>query len=127
MRILLLIILFCSALMSEVHYFSFGKKVTLIKLKESRLIGDKQIAYYQNGAGQKLGVSQEVLAKCTDIKACEALFIKYDLKKVKNLTKSIFLISLEKGEDPFALSNKLYKEDAITFAHPNFLKPRVQR
>ncbi|MCH9812481.1 MAG: hypothetical protein K0U47_00895 [Epsilonproteobacteria bacterium] len=129
MRILLVTTLLASFLMSETYY-SYGKKVELTKLKESRAVDQNSstsVEYYQNSAGQKIGVTKEVLAKCSDTQACENIFKTLNLNNRSNLTSSIILITLENGENPFEIANKLYLNEAIEFAHPNFVKERKSR
>ena len=127
MKILLLIILFCTTLLSDTYYYSFGKKVKLTKLKETRVINDQNITYYKNSAGQKLGVKNEILTKCKEKDKCKDIFKKYNLTQIKNLTPNILLITLKNTEDPFELSQKLFLEDMIEFAHPNFIKRKQRR
>ncbi len=127
MKILLLIILFCGTLLSDTYYYEYGKKVQLTKLKETRELNDNNITYYQNSAGQKVGVKKEIIAKCKSLSACEAIFMKYNLTQTENLTSKIILIKLKSDADPFEVSQKLSLEDDIEFAHPNFIKRRKQR
>ena len=127
MKILLLIILFCATLLSDTYYYEYGKKVQLTKLKETRELNDNNITYYQNSAGQKVGVKKEIIAKCKSLSACEAIFMKYNLTQTENLTSKIILIKLKSDADPFEVSQKLSLEDDIEFAHPNFIKRRKQR
>ncbi len=111
-------------LLADVYYYEYDKKVQLTKLKDSRSSG---IAYYENSAGQKIGVKNQVLVKCKSTDKCKKIFDKYNLKETENLTSSIVLINLKQNEDPFELSQKLYLEDGISIAHPNFVKKRQQR
>lgn len=127
MKILLLVILFCTTSWSDVYYYEYGKKVQLTKLKEQRVLSDSNITYYQNSSGQKVGVKNEIITKCKQIDQCNKIFEKYNLTKVKNLTSKILLITLEVGIDTFELSQKLSLEENIEFAHPNFIKKRQKR
>lgn len=119
--------LLCSTLWSETYYYEYGKKVKLTKLKETRVVNDQNISYYQNSAGQNIGVKNAVITKCKQLDQCTALFEKYNLTQIQNLTKKILLIKLDKGVDPFEISQKLALEDKIEFAHPNFIKKRQKR
>ena len=126
MKIPILLILFTTAMLADVFYYSHGEKVQLTELKQLRDT-DKSIRYYQNEAGQKMGVTQEILAKCKQATTCKELLKRYDLTHVTNLTSTIMLITLQNGEDPFEISQKLSLEDAIKFAHPNFIKKKKTR
>ncbi len=126
MKIYLLIILLYSTISSDVYYYKNGKKVELFELKYEREIGD-DTKYYQNSAGQKIGVKNEILVKCNEEIKCKKIFIKYNLDNIKTLSKSIFLITLKPTQNAFKLSRKLYLEKEITISHPNFLKKRHKR
>ena len=119
--------LFLTLAWSESYYYHHGKKVGLVKLKESRIIAGKKVDYYQNNAGQKIGVKKEILVKCNSTDQCKKIFKKYNLNNTINLTDSIILIKIEERDDPFELSQKLYREESIAFAHPNFIKQRQKR
>jgi len=126
LRILLLLILFCDLSFSDVYYYEYGKKVKLTKLKDQR--SDlKDVEYYQYESGRKVGVKKEVLAKCKNMSACKDIFKEQNLTNYRNLTASIVLITLKEGDDPFEISQKLYKEDDIEYSHPNFVKKRQKR
>ncbi len=128
MRIVLSFFIFVGSLMAQdSYYYSFGKKVTVKKIPQTRALGDQNITYYENQNGQKLGVKHEVIIGCDNIKECEKVLQNYDILSVEKLSKTIFLLKLPKDTDLFNLSNKLYKEKSIKFAHPNFIKKRIQR
>jgi len=121
-KIFTLTLLFYTLSWSEVYYFADEKRVYLNKLKEQRTIDDNIIEYYENQDGQKMGVKRGILIKCGVNKSCQQIFKKYDLKNVKAITSSIFLITVKKDDDVFELSQKLYLENNITISHPNFIK-----
>ncbi len=117
-----LTLLFYTLSWGEIYYFAHQERVYLNKLKEQRFIDDDIIEYYENQDGQRMGVKREVLLKCGVNKSCQQIFKKYNLKNIKNITSSIFLITVKKDDDVFELSQKLYLEDNITISHPNFIK-----
>jgi len=127
LKIIFLTAIFSCFVWADVYYYEYDKKVTLNKLKEQRIMGDNVVEYYQNIQGQKIGVTREIIAKCTKKEYCKDIFEKYSLKNVENLTPTIYLIKLDDGNDVFELSQKLYKEEDITIAHPNFVKERKYR
>ncbi len=127
MKIIFLTAIFFTFTWSESYYYEYDKKVTLTKLKEQKVLGNNLVEYYQNAQGKKVGVTRDIIAKCTKIESCKEIFEKYSLKNFENLTSTLFLIKLNDGDDVFELSQKLYKEEDIVFAHPNFLKKRESR
>jgi hypothetical protein len=126
MKIFFLIIIFTLPSFANVFYYSHGKKIVLTELKQLRNL-DKNIKYYQNESGQKVGVTQEILTKCKKGYSCKEIFLKYNLSDITNLTSTIILITLKNGEDPFEVSQKLSLEKNIKFAHPNFIKKKKTR
>ncbi len=126
MKILILVTLLFSTVFSDVYYYEYGKKVELIKLKEPRDV-DSEAEFYQNSAGQKIGVKNEILVKCNSKEGCEKVFIKYNLKDIETLGSDIFLIKLNDTHNLFELSRELYNEECITISHPNFMKKRYKR
>jgi hypothetical protein len=114
-------------MLSDTYYYEYGKKVQLTQLKGLRAVSDKNITYYQNSAGQKVGVKNEIIVKCKQTTQCNEIFAKYNLSEIKNLTSKILLIKLKAGVDPFETSQKLSLEEKIEFAHPNFVKKRKRR
>jgi hypothetical protein len=111
---------------ADTYYYEYGKKVKLTKLKDQR--SDlKDVEYYKYESGRKVGVKKEVLVKCKNMSACKDIFKEHNLTKYRNLTPSIVLITLNKEDDPFEISQKLYEEEDIEYSHPNFVKKRQKR
>lgn len=127
MKTLLIITFFCSTILSDTYYYEYGKKIQLTELKETRASNDNNITYYQNSAGQKVGVKNEIITKCKVPNQCNEIFEKYGLTQITNLTSKILLITLKAEDNPFELSQKLFLEKNIEFAHPNFIKKRQKR
>ncbi len=127
LKILLLIILFSTTIWADTYYYEYGKKVKLTELKGVRALNDSNITYYQNSTGQKVGVKKEIIAKCKNGSSCKDIFKKFNLTQIQNLTSKIILITLNKDQDPFEVSQQLYAQEDIEFAHPNFVKKRKKR
>ncbi len=128
MRIFLSLFLFTGSLLAqESYYYSFGKKITLTKLPEARSLVEDNITFYENQYGQKVGVKPEVIIGCNDVKACKEILKNYDIVSIEKLSKAIYLLKLPDNSNPFEVSNSLYNEISIKFAHPNFIKERKKR
>jgi hypothetical protein len=110
-----------------VHYYSYGKLTKLTPLKDTRRVANHDIKYYTNKAGQKVGVKNEILAKCKSKIPCLEIFEKYNFEEVEQLTSKLIFIKLKKDQNPFDISNELYQNSDIEFAHPNFIKKRYKR
>ncbi len=128
MKIFLSLFLFIGSLLAQQSfYYSFGKKVMLTKLPTSRALRDQNVTFYENQNGQKIGVKQEVIIGCDDLIACKKVLRDYNITYIEELSKTIYLLKLPKNSDPFEISNSLYNEDPVQFAHPNFIKKRKMR
>ena len=124
-----LIMLFLSGtqLFAQTYYHAFGKKVILEPLHETRADNDSNITYYKTVTGEKIGVRHEVIIGCKDIEKCNRILEQYPVISMEKLSNTLYLLKLPKESDPFDVANKLYEEDAIFLAHPNFIKKRKRR
>ena len=125
MKIFLLSIVALLSLHSAEYYYEYDKKVTMVKLHEQRSNAD--VTYYEDMYGNKIGVKNEIILKCKDENRCMKLLKTYDLSNITKLSDTLFLLKLPRDTNIFELSRRLYKEDSIVFAHPNFIKERKRR
>lgn len=124
--ILLVLGLVLSACAND-YYYDHGEKIEVSKLKETRVSKENNISYYMTSKGHKVGVSNEIIVQCEKNVDCLNVLKKYNLTHISKLSDTLFLIKLVKGEDVFKLSQKLYHDNDIKLAHPNFIKNRVMR
>lgn len=106
-------------------YYESGKKIEVIKLKEQR-DSTGNITYYKNSNGHKIGVTHDILVQCKPAIDCQKLLSAYDGKVVK-LSDAIFLFTIDNKKNVFEWSQKLYENENVKIAHPNFLKKRRRR
>ena len=125
MKIFLLSIVALLSLHSAEYYYEYDKKVTMVKLHEQR--SNTDVTYYEDMYGNKIGVKNEIILKCKDENRCMKLLKTYDLSNITKLSDTLFLLKLPRDTNIFELSRRLYKEDSIVFAHPNFIKERKRR
>ncbi len=107
------------------YYYEYGKKVMIVKSYESR--DSSGIKYYENSMGKKIGVKDEIIVKCKEGLSCQNSLKKYDIAGISKLSDTMFLVKVPKDKNVFTLSQKLYKDDSVDFAHPNFIKQRRRR
>lgn len=107
-------------------YYENGKKIELSKVKEKRE-NSNDISYYKNAEGRKLGVKNEILLQCVVAKGCKEVLAKYELDSVSALSDKIFLVKVSEDKNVFEMSQKLYEDEAIEIAHPNFIKTKKRR
>jgi len=121
------LLLAVSTLFAETCYYSFGKKVLLKPLPQSRSVADHTIRYYQTPSGAKVGVTDEIIIGCKDIEACKPILEAYPVASVEKLSDRLYLLKLKPGSNLFKTANALYHEAPIFLSHPNFIKKRISR
>lgn len=114
-------------LFGETYYYSFGQKIILKPLPQKRSAAKKNIRYFQTKAGVKLGVKNEIIIGCQDMKKCKPILKNYPIASVEKISNVLYLLKLKKGSDPFKVANSLYQKKPIFLAHPNFIKKRIAR
>jgi len=117
--------LLCLSLSAESFYYEYGKKVTVKKISDNRT--NSSISYYKNSLGKKIGIKNEIIFKCMEGKECLSIVKGYNLTDISNLSNNIYIVKILNGNDIFEISQKLYLEDNIEFANPNFVKKRHRR
>ena len=125
MNKIVMILLLGSALQANDFYYEYGKRVSIVKSFETRNGSD--VKFYENSLGKKIGIKDEILLQCREDSNCSTLFTKYNISKVEKLSSKIYLIKVPEDQDIFVLSQKLYNEPSIKYAHPNFVKERTRR
>ena len=125
-KLILLSVFVISGFAGE-FFYNKGAKVEVFKLNESRTIRDKNIEYYITSTGKKIGISNDMIVKCEKNIKCKSLLNSLGFIKVANITDSIFLVTVEYGQNIFELSSSLYEHKDIKFAHPNFIKVKTKR
>ena len=106
-------------------YYEYGKKVMIVKSLDSR--DNSGIKYYKNSLDKKIGVTDEIIFQFIDNNSSIDILKKYNIDKIDKLSDRLYLIKVPKGQNIFELSQKLYEENSIEFAHPNFIKERKRR
>jgi hypothetical protein len=125
----LLLFIFVTFLYSDEFYYEFGKKVFLKPAlsKMSRGVTKSDIRYYKTKNGKTIGIGQEILVKFKDGVDTKSFFNKYGIKNYKKLYRNVFKIKLDKGQDIFEFSQKLYHDKDTIYAIPNKIKKYQKR
>jgi len=71
--------------------------------------------------------TKEILLKCEEGVNCRDILKNYHFVTIEAISKHIFLVMLTKEQNIFSLAQELHKNQAIEFAHPNFVKERKRR
>jgi len=109
------------------YYYENGKKVEVHKLPESRVLSSKDVAYYKTEYGHRIGVNNEIIVQCKNGVNCMKILSQYGLSDISKLSAHLFLVKVKNSVSVFELSRKLYADDKIELAHPNFIKNRKKR
>ena len=108
-------------------YYENDKKIEVSKLIEKRDMKNPNFSFYKTSNGHEVGVNSEILVQCEEGVECQPLLVAQKLEKVTKLTDKIFLVTIATGENVFKWSQKLYENESIKIAHPNFLKRKKRR
>ncbi|GEM_PF-1907566 len=125
--ILFILLLIGLDLGAEVYYYSFGEKVPLKPLHETRTINQHTIRYYELPTGEKIGVKHQIIIGCKEFEKCREILKAYPVTDIEKLSDRLYLLTLQKGSDLFGIANELYHKKPIFLSHPNFVKQRKQR
>jgi hypothetical protein len=123
--LLISIVLLSFTACADSYYYEYDKKVQLTKLPQNDL--HNHITYYQTPSGERVGVPQEIIVQCNPHIDCKERLSHYPIKKIEKLSDNLLLLKVANSIDILKLSQKLYHDRDIKFAHPNFIKSRKKR
>ena len=106
-------------------YYENGNIVEVSEMAQSR--DNSGIKYYRSSKGNKIGVKNDLLVECVEDVNCSSILSKYDTISIKNITDTIYLIKIDSSKNIFEFSQKLYLDNSIKIAHPNFRKEKKRR
>lgn len=132
MKILCLQLGFVSLFASSEYFYSGGKKVPLTPLLTNNYSLKNQnnlneTIYYKTHNDIKLGVRDEIIIKIHKDSNIASILEKYDLTLIKSFSNNLYLIQVKNSNDTLDISNKLYLESSVVYAHPNFIKEIIKR
>lgn len=122
------LLLLTSIVYAEQYYYQKGKKVYLSPTKSKSSISRdvnssiNQINYFKTPQNVLVGVRDEILVKFKNTQNIQDIQITYSLSLVKQLSKTMFLFKVKDYLRTLDVSNSLYEESDVEFAHPNFLR-----
>jgi len=122
--ILLLISLFANA--SDNFYYQNDKKVILTPIQISntfqKMDANHTIEYFKTPKGQTVGMGQEIIVKLKDTKALDSLVKKYAVNIKTKLTNKLYVLEVNSTKQTLEITNKLYLDANVSYAHPNLIK-----
>jgi len=126
-KILILSSLLFFANASDSFYYQKDKKVFLTPIKSTQFrtfqkTNSTQIDYYKTQNDKIVGISKEFIVKIKEEKVLENLLKKYSILLNKRLAKNLYLMETNSTQETLDVSNQLYSDVNVSYAHPNFIK-----
>ena len=122
--IFLLFLFFANA--NDNFYYQKDKKIFLTPIYTTQTIQKKEsnqtVQYYKTSKGQTVGISKEIIVKVIEEKSIDSLVEKYDINVKKKLTQKLYLVEINSTKETLTITNKLYDDENVSYAHPNFIK-----
>ena len=108
-------------------YYKNGKLVELQNTHVARSSNHSSTNYYKTTAGNKVGVTDQILVQCKKSVSCPKLLATFNLSNYSKLSDEIFVVKIENGDNIFSVSRALFETEKVVFAHPDFIKQRRKR
>lgn len=121
-------LLVCSVVDAGTFYYrQDGTKVFVVPTVQGRSGDNSAVRYYSDANGRSFGVGDQIIVECNLPKQCLDTLKRYSFKAIEKLSDSLYLVTLQDGSEVFDVSQKLFHEESIRLAHPNFVKRRYKR
>jgi len=129
MKKLLLLSLLSSLCFASDFYYEFGKKVEMKPKLQAQSLNTQSndILEYETTEGKKVKFKNEIIIQCKKDSNCEKVFKDENINNYSKISNAFYLIKLNSSQNIFEYCQKLYTNDSILIAHPNFIKERVYR
>jgi len=114
-------------------YYQKDKKVFLTPIKISEKFQKldvettDKIIYYTTQEGHTIGINKEFIVKLKEDIPIQNLLDKYAILMKKKLAKNLYLLQVTNTEETLSITNQIYMERDVVYAHPNFIKKMQQR
>ena len=111
---------------SDNFYYQNDKKVILTPIQTSntfqKMDANHTIEYFKTPKGQIVGMGQEIIVKLKDTKALDSLVKKYAVNIKTKLTNKLYVLEVNSTKQTLEITNKLYLDANVSYAHPNLIK-----
>ena len=108
-------------------YYSDGKKHELKAKKTLRSVSENSLILFKTNFGTTVGVDKKLIVSFENIEIKKTIEQKYNLTLIKSLNDSLFLYEVEDLKKTIEISNKIYEEEGVRFAHPDFHREKKVR
>lgn len=124
------LLLFANA--TDNFYYQKDKKVLLTPIKSTQTrtfqkTNSTQIDYYKTQNNKTVGINKELIVKIKKEKALDNLLKKYAIVVKKKLAKKLYLMEVNSTQETLDITNQLYHDINVSYAHPNFIKKIIPR
>jgi len=124
--ILLFIVLIQYGCAGDSYYYEYDKKVNLTP-KTSFSRSDSNIDYYTVDNGMEVGVTNQLIVKLKDDTNLKKYLDEFNLTIVKKLAQKLYLLKVTDKKITINISNRLTEKNDVEYAHPDFIKKRINR
>jgi len=111
---------------SDNFYYQNDKKVILTPIQTfntfQKMDSNHTIVYFKTPKGQTVGMGQEIIVKLKDTKALDSLVKKYAVNIKTKLTDKLYVLEVNSTKETLEITNELYLDANVSYAHPNFIK-----
>jgi len=106
--------------LSAQYFYTNGKKIYLkpAQSSQSRYLSSGKHMFTIQGTKEKIGIYNEVIFKLIKQKDLEDIRQKYNLKNIKKISKRVYRAKVLINS-VFDISNQLYEDSRVEFAHPD--------
>ena len=104
------------------YYYAFDKKVFLTPLSSSSSQKFTQKRYYKTAKNLIVSVEDTMIVKLKKETSLASVLKKYHLTLEQKLTSTLYLLKTPNISKLLTLTNVIYKDKMIMYAHPNFTK-----
>lgn len=124
--IILFIVLIKYGYANNSYYYKNNQKIDLVPINNtSRNIS--KIDYYQNNQGVVFGVTDKLILKLKDSKYLDSVLSEFNLTLEKTLSNNMYLLKTTNKNLTIDISNRLSEKKYVKYAHPDFIKKRINR
>ena len=94
---------------------------------QSALHPKEQIRFIKDRNGRKVGLTNRLILRLKKGASIEELTQKYNFKKVHRITDEIYVVEVDDVDTMLKMVERLKKDPAVKYAHPDYLKERIKR
>ncbi len=115
-------IVLAALLHADLYYYAHGRKIPLLPQNDTRLRALHTSAYTTllSPSGALLGVGDRIIVGFKSLADARAIQERYQLTFVRRLGTTMVLYRIPSSADALTLSNRIYEQEEVRFAHPDF-------